>query len=452
MSTPAQANGSGLDLGALDAITDAVESGAGLPAVIRAAARALDASLVLLDRGGTVLAAAARSPADERSLLAGGAGVDTLDLRVADEPVGALRMRARSDPGAALVRLVTTLVASEVERVRAPERASAEALTASSARSSRATSPSARTSSRAPASWASNSRTARRSSSPARTRSPDRGRLAPARARGRRPRRARGRQPRRRRARGARRPPGRRGRRAPARRRRRARGAHRRRARPRAAGRAPRPHLRHRPQPSCFGPERSSSGGQRGALAANVAEGDARAAGPRVRGDRRLPAAALGDERGPGRAPALLRRDRRAARRLRRAVRDGLVQTVEAFLEADGNVAGTAQRLFTHRHTIRYRLERVRELTGLDVGSTDGREKLSLGLKAMRVLGISHRGGPGPEAGAEGGPRAAPLVVTGVRIQSGHAPTSADRRRFGHGTASPDSGLRERRKSASERR
>jgi PucR family transcriptional regulator, purine catabolism regulatory protein len=62
MSTPAQANGSGLDLGALDAITDAVESGAGLPAVIRAAARALDASLVLLDRGGTVLAAAARSP------------------------------------------------------------------------------------------------------------------------------------------------------------------------------------------------------------------------------------------------------------------------------------------------------------------------------------------------------------------------------------------------------
>jgi hypothetical protein len=34
-----------------------------------------------------------------------------------------------------------------------------------------------------------------------------------------------------------------------------------------------------------------------------------------------------------------------------------LVQTVEAFLEADGNVAGTAQRLFTHRHTIRYRLE-----------------------------------------------------------------------------------------------
>src|SRR4051812_50122524 len=73
MSSPAQRAADGLDLSALDAITDAVESGAGLPEVIRAAARALDASLVLVDRGGTVLAAATRSPADERSLLAGGA-------------------------------------------------------------------------------------------------------------------------------------------------------------------------------------------------------------------------------------------------------------------------------------------------------------------------------------------------------------------------------------------
>ena len=53
-----------------------------------------------------------------------------------------------------------------------------------------------------------------------------------------------------------------------------------------------------------------------------------------------------------------------------------LVRTLETFLDADGNVAGTAERLFTHRHTIRYRLERVKELTSLDVGSTDGRERL----------------------------------------------------------------------------
>jgi DNA-binding PucR family transcriptional regulator len=80
-----------------------------------------------------------------------------------------------------------------------------------------------------------------------------------------------------------------------------------------------------------------------------------------------------------------------------------LLQTLETFLEADGNVAGTAQRLFTHRHTIYYRLERVRELTGLDVSSSDGREKLSLGLKAMRVLGISSARGPASEDGARGG-------------------------------------------------
>jgi sugar diacid utilization regulator len=80
-----------------------------------------------------------------------------------------------------------------------------------------------------------------------------------------------------------------------------------------------------------------------------------------------------------------------------------LVRTLETFLDADGNVARTAEKLFTHRHTIRYRLERVRELTTLDVSSTDGRERLSLGLKAMRVLGIVAPGGPAQEKGAEAG-------------------------------------------------
>src|SRR6478752_4508140 len=119
MSTPAHGPATGLDLAALDAITDAVESGAGLPEIVRAAARALDASL----------AVAARSPADERSLLDDAAGVESIELRVADAPVGTLRMRARGEASAALVKLVTTLVASEVERLRAPERASEQALT-----------------------------------------------------------------------------------------------------------------------------------------------------------------------------------------------------------------------------------------------------------------------------------------------------------------------------------
>jgi hypothetical protein len=86
-----------------------------------------------------------------------------------------------------------------------------------------------------------------------------------------------------------------------------------------------------------------------------------------------------------------------------------LVATVEAFLDNDGNVAATAKELFTHRHTVRYRLERVRELCGHDVSATEGREKLSLGLKSMRVLGIPSPRGPAMERGAEGGkvPRSA---------------------------------------------
>ncbi len=80
-----------------------------------------------------------------------------------------------------------------------------------------------------------------------------------------------------------------------------------------------------------------------------------------------------------------------------------LLGTLSTFLECDANVNATAARLITHRHTIRYRFERVRELTGLDVSSTDGREKLSLGLKAMRVLGIAAPRGPASEPGAEGG-------------------------------------------------
>jgi DNA-binding PucR family transcriptional regulator len=80
-----------------------------------------------------------------------------------------------------------------------------------------------------------------------------------------------------------------------------------------------------------------------------------------------------------------------------------LVTTVETYLDNDGNVAATAQQLFTHRHTIRYRLERARELCGHDVTSTEGREKLGLGLKAMRVLGIASPAGPAREPGTEAG-------------------------------------------------
>ncbi|HWX75394.1 MAG TPA: helix-turn-helix domain-containing protein, partial [Solirubrobacteraceae bacterium] len=115
------------DLASLDAITEAVESGAGLPEVVRAAGRALDASLAVTDAWGATLAVAARSPAEERALLSRGKGVSTVPLRVADTVVGALHMRARTEPSPSIRRLLATLIASEVERVRAPERLSESA-------------------------------------------------------------------------------------------------------------------------------------------------------------------------------------------------------------------------------------------------------------------------------------------------------------------------------------
>lgn len=63
-----------------------------------------------------------------------------------------------------------------------------------------------------------------------------------------------------------------------------------------------------------------------------------------------------------------------------------LVTTLATYLGHDGSLAATAGTLFTHRHTVRYRLDRIAELSGLDIARTDDREKLSLGLKAARLL------------------------------------------------------------------
>lgn len=96
-------------------------------------------------------------------------------------------------------------------------------------------------------------------------------------------------------------------------------------------------------------------------------------------------------------ADALLAGDLDAARRIHddsvaplarydSQYRTSLVETVETWLACDASVSVTAARLFAHRHTIRYRLDRVRELTGLDVTSQPDRERLALGLRARRVL------------------------------------------------------------------
>ena len=63
---------SAADEAALEALSEAIESGAGLPAVARAAAAALGASVALIDRSSAVLAVAAASSAEESKLLSAG--------------------------------------------------------------------------------------------------------------------------------------------------------------------------------------------------------------------------------------------------------------------------------------------------------------------------------------------------------------------------------------------
>ena len=77
--------------------------------------------MVLIDRSASVLAVAGVGTADERSLMRDGDGVTTIELHVGDAIVGRLRVPAAERATvASVLRLVTTMIASEVERVRAP--------------------------------------------------------------------------------------------------------------------------------------------------------------------------------------------------------------------------------------------------------------------------------------------------------------------------------------------
>ena len=66
--------------------------------------------------------------------------------------------------------------------------------------------------------------------------------------------------------------------------------------------------------------------------------------------------------------------------------RTDLVGTLEAYLNQNCNMNATATAIYAHRHTVAYRLDRVRELTGLDPMQSEDRERLGLGLKAYRII------------------------------------------------------------------
>ncbi len=63
-----------------------------------------------------------------------------------------------------------------------------------------------------------------------------------------------------------------------------------------------------------------------------------------------------------------------------------LIRTLSGFFEANGNLAKAATDLNVHRNTLVYRLERISELTGLNLEDPENRLILHLALKIQRVL------------------------------------------------------------------
>lgn len=68
-----------------------------------------------------------------------------------------------------------------------------------------------------------------------------------------------------------------------------------------------------------------------------------------------------------------------------------LVGTLDAYLEQNCNMNATAATIYAHRHTIAYRLDKVRALTGLDPTRAADREQLALGLKIHRIIARTAR-------------------------------------------------------------
>lgn len=75
---------------------------------------------------------------------------------------------------------------------------------------------------------------------------------------------------------------------------------------------------------------------------------------------------------------ALLRYDEKHA--------SNLVETLTALLDADGNLQQAAAILFVHYNTLRYRLQRISEIQGLQFDSVRDMSRADFALKAHRVL------------------------------------------------------------------
>jgi purine catabolism regulator len=63
-----------------------------------------------------------------------------------------------------------------------------------------------------------------------------------------------------------------------------------------------------------------------------------------------------------------------------------LMRSLEAFIECNGQWESAARRLYCHRHTLRYRIRKVEELTGRDLGSARDRIEFWLALRGREIV------------------------------------------------------------------
>ncbi len=68
------------------------------------------------------------------------------------------------------------------------------------------------------------------------------------------------------------------------------------------------------------------------------------------------------------------------------SVRHDLVKTLEQYFTANGNVFKAAQGLFLHRNSMKYRLERIQEILGVDLDDAEVRFNLQLALKIRPLM------------------------------------------------------------------
>ena len=63
-----------------------------------------------------------------------------------------------------------------------------------------------------------------------------------------------------------------------------------------------------------------------------------------------------------------------------------LMRSLEAFIEENGQWERAAKRLYCHRHTLRYRIRRVEELTGRNLGTARDRIEFWLALRGRQLV------------------------------------------------------------------